>query len=293
MTGTDPMPNAPFVSVEWLNERLAAPDIVVVDGSWYLPTMNRDPEAEYRAGHIPGAVRFDIDTVKDPTNPLPHMLPQPDVFGAQVGAMGIGDGMKIVIYDGAGLFSAPRVWWTFKVFGARDVAILEGGFPAWKAQGMPVEEGEVRLRAPRTFTARLDHSAVADLRDIQRMLETGAAQVVDARPADRFRGETPEPRPGVRSGHMPGSLNLPFADITENGRLKDPAAIKEALERAGIDPSRPVVTSCGSGVSAAILSLAFESIGRPAKALYDGSWTEWGSREDLPLGTGPAKAAKP
>jgi thiosulfate/3-mercaptopyruvate sulfurtransferase len=293
MTGTDPMPNAPFVSVEWLNERLAAPDIVVVDGSWYLPTMNRDPEAEYRAGHIPGAVRFDIDTVKDPNNPLPHMLPQPDVFGAQVGAMGIGDGMKIVIYDGAGLFSAPRVWWTFKVFGARDVAILEGGFPAWTAKGMPVEEGEVRPRAPRTFTARLDHSAVADLRDIQRMLDTGAAQVVDARPADRFRGETPEPRPGVRSGHMPGSLNLPFADITENGRLKDPDAIKEALERAGIDPSRPVVTSCGSGVSAAILSLAFESIGRPAKALYDGSWTEWGSREDLPLGTGPAKPAKP
>ena len=172
------MPKAPFVTPEWLAERLDAPDIVVVDGSWYLPTMNRDPEAEYRAGHIPGAIRFDIDTVKDHASSLPHMLPAPEAFASAVRALGIGDGMKIVIYDGAGLFSAPRVWWTFRAYGARDVAILEGGFPAWTAAGFPVEEGPARPRGRRHFTARLDHGVVADLKDVQRALETGAAQVV-------------------------------------------------------------------------------------------------------------------
>jgi thiosulfate/3-mercaptopyruvate sulfurtransferase len=220
------------------------------------------------------------------------MLPSPEDFAAQVGAMGIGDGMKIVVYDGAGLFSAPRVWWTFRTFGARDVAILDGGFPAWKAEGRPVEEGASRPRANRTFSVRLDHSAVADLSTVRRTLESGSAQVVDARPAERFRGEAPEPRAGVRSGHMPGSLNLPSSGLVADGRLKDPAAIRQALDEAGVDLERPVVTSCGSGVSAAILSLALETVGRPAKSLYDGSWTEWGSREDLPLATGPAAPRK-
>jgi thiosulfate/3-mercaptopyruvate sulfurtransferase len=283
------MATTSLVSPEWLHERLAAPDIVVLDGSWYLPAAGRDPEAEFRAAHIPGAIRFDIDAMSDEGSGLPHMLPRPEVFASRMRALGIGDGAQIVVYDGMGLFSAPRVWWMLRTFGVRDVAVLDGGLPAWVAAGFPTEEGEARPRDRRHFTARLDNGAVADAGDIARALDTGGAQVVDARSGTRFRGEEAEPRPGVRPGHMPGALNVPYAALQTDGRMEDPDALRAVFAENGVDPDRPVVTTCGSGVTAAIVSLALDTIGRPARALYDGSWSEWGADTSRPVETGPAK----
>ena len=274
-----------LVSTEWLAGRLGEPDLVVIDGSYHLPAAKRDAGAEYRAAHIPGAVFFDIEEIADHSSDLPHMLPGAEAFAEAAGALGIGNRTNIVVYDSIGLFSAARVWWTFRVFGAEHVFILDGGLPKWLAEARPVESGDV-VREPRKFSARKNEQAVKAVEDVRQALRSGGAQVVDARSAERFAGTAPEPRPEVRSGHMPRSLNLPYARLVENGRLVPRERIEAAFAEAGVDLDKPIITTCGSGLTAAILTLALESIGREPKGLYDGSWAEWGTRPDLAVERG-------
>jgi thiosulfate/3-mercaptopyruvate sulfurtransferase len=277
-----------LVSTDWLAAHIKDPDMRILDASWYLPDMNRDAAAEYAAGHIPGARFFDIDDISDHRSEMPHMAPPVEKFMSRMRAMGVGDGHQVVIYDGTGLFSAARVWWLFRLMGKTDVAVLDGGLPKWKAEGRDLSDMPPVIR-DRHMTVTRQNQLVRDVTQVARAAKLGDHTIIDARSAARFRGDTPEPRAGLRSGHIPTARNVFYKDVLNtNGTFKSAAKIKAAFDAAGADLSKPVITTCGSGVTAAILSLALERIGKTDHALYDGSWAEWGIYKDLPLATGDA-----
>ncbi|MFU8865455.1 MAG: 3-mercaptopyruvate sulfurtransferase [Rhodobacterales bacterium] len=277
-----------LVSTDWLAAHLKDPDLRILDATYYLPGDPRDAKASYAAAHIPGARYFDIDEISDHRSDLPHMAPPVEKFMSRMRAMGVGDGHQVVVYDTEGLFSAARVWWLFRLMGQMDIAVLDGGFPKWLAEGREVEDMPPMVR-DRHMTVRRQNQMVKDVTQVSSASKLGDYEIVDARAAERFAGEVDEPRPGLRKGHIPGSKNLPFKDILNpDGTLMDADALRAAFDAAGVDLSKPVITTCGSGVTAAILSLALERIGKTDHSLYDGSWSEWGAFPTLPVATGKA-----
>lgn len=275
-----------LVSTDWLAAHLRDPDLRILDASWYLPDAGRDAKAEYAAGHIPGARFFDIDEISEHRSALPHMAPPSEKFISRLRAMGVGDGHQVVIYDGAGLLSAPRVWWTFRLMGKTDVAVLDGGLPKWRAEGREIEDMEPIIR-DRHMTVQRQNGLVKDVTQVAAASKLGDWEIVDARAAARFRGEAAEPRPGLRSGHIPGARNVPYQSLLNpDGTMLPPEALRAAFEAAGVDLKKPVISSCGSGITACVLDLALERIGHRAHAVYDGSWAEWGMYGDLKVAKG-------
>lgn len=275
-----------LVSTDWLAAHMKDPDLRILDASWYLPDAGRDPKAEYDAGHIPGARFFDIDEITDSRSTLPHMAPPPEKFINRMRAMGVGDGHQVVIYDGSGLFSAARVWWTFRLMGKMDVAVLDGGLPKWRAEGREIEDMPPIVR-DRHMTVSRQNNLVKDVTQVAHAAKLRESEIIDARGAARFKGEAPEPRPGLRSGHIPGAKNVPFGMLLNaDATMKSPVELRQIFEAAGVDLTKPAITSCGSGVTATVLSLALERIGHRNHALYDGSWAEWGMYDDLAVEKG-------